>query len=669
MSEFKRIINVIPLTRLKLSGAQIFTYLVPLKYQDQMRPGQLVKVPFGTRLVLGVTTTFEMHRLPHEIKGLKVVEELLDATPVLSDKGLALAEQISRYYIVSLGIVVKTMLPKIVKKSKEPALMGFEKSNPDFVLTEYQRLAVSQISNSLGKAQTFLLHGVTGSGKTEVYMQVIERVLDAGKQVIILVPEISLTPQAVERFARRFGIDRIALLHSKLKDTERVFTWQKVRDGSRSIVVGPRSAVFSPVRDLGLLILDEEHDQSFKQSDQNPKYHARTVAEFLGMLWKCPVVLGDATPSVETYSRVVAGSIKLLRLPHRIKADTSMPKVQIVDMKKEREAGNQSLFSEYLKLAMLDSLKAKKQIILFLNRRGTAPVVMCRDCGYFPLCSECAVPLVWHKSLSRLLCHHCGKKYPEPTVCPNCQGTRFVFWGAGTQAVEEELKKLLTGELGAKHLPLISRMDQDSLSASGKHSQIYNDWASGKTQILIGTQIISKGWDISRVGLVGIISADTALHLPDFRSNERTFQVLTQVAGRTGRGAEQGLVILQTYLPENYAIEAVKTHNFEKFYEKEISHRKEHNYPPFTKLVKLSVSNNNANLAHERIAEVFRKLVAKRENPIQILGPVPAYIFRVRNRYRYQLFLKIKPDQEDIYSMFQNLPADVDVDVDPESLL
>lgn len=682
MSEFKRIVNVIPLTRVKLSGPQIFTYTVPLKLQDQLRPGQLVKIPFGTRHILGVTTSFEMHRLPKEIEGFKDLDDLLDAAPVLSEANLALAEQISRYYVVALGLVVKTMLPKNVKRPKEPALVGFEMSNPDFVLTEHQRLAVSQISSALGKAKTFLLKGVTGSGKTEVYMQVIERVLESGKQVIILVPEISLTPQAVERFARRFGIAKIALLHSKLKDSERAWMWQNIRDGLKSIIIGPRSAIFSPVQDLGLTVLDEEHDQSFKQFDQNPKYHARTVAEFLCRLWKCPLVLGDATPSVETYNRAVRGEIKLLELPHRIKADTAMPRVQIVDLKKEREAGNQSILSEYLRLAILDNLKSKKQVILFLNRRGMAPVVLCRDCDYSPSCADCATPLVWHKfnpsssplkvrgERGGLLCHHCGRKYPMLETCPNCKGARFAFFGGGTQRVEDELGTFLAKELGVKNIPVISRMDQDSLAGSGMRGQIYNDWVAGKIQILIGTQIISKGWDVARVGLVGIVSADTILHLPDFRSNERTFQVLTQVAGRTGRGADQGLVILQTYLPQNYAIDAVKTHNFEKFFEKEIVFREKYNYPPFARLVKLTAAHSNLEKAQDAIRKVFGQLISKREITMQVLGPVPAYIFRIRKKYRFQLFLKLPQNQDyDLYALLQDLPTDVDIDVDPESLL
>ncbi|MDP3740704.1 MAG: DEAD/DEAH box helicase family protein, partial [bacterium] len=333
MSGFKRIVNIIPLTRVALSSPQIFTYLVPLQLQDQLRLGQLAHVPFGKkRTVLGLVSSVEMHRLPSEIKGLKEIKAMLESEPVLTHQGLALAKYLSEYYILPLGIMIKAMLPKFTVKAKSPDLVGYEKFNPDFVLNEHQRAASTQIINSLDKASTFLVKGVTGSGKTEVYMQVIQRLLDRGKQIIILVPEISLTVQAIERFARRFGIEKIALFHSRLKDAEKLWMWHQIRNQSKQIIIGPRSAIFSPVQNLGLIILDEEHDPSFKQYDQNPKYHARDVAEKLSELWQCPLVLGDATPSLETYLRTLTGKVKLLELPYRIKADVGMPRVQIIDL-------------------------------------------------------------------------------------------------------------------------------------------------------------------------------------------------------------------------------------------------------------------------------------------------------------------------------------------------
>lgn len=670
MSDFKRVINVIPLTRVNLASTQIFTYLVPLELHDQMRPGQLVKIPFGKKQILGVISSFEMHRLEKEIKGLKVLQELLDPLPVLNEQALELANFLAHHYVAPLGLVVKAMLPKFVKKPRDPQLVGYERSNPDFVLTEYQRQAVNQISSSLGRTRTFLLFGVTGSGKTEVYLRLIQRVLEEGKQVIMLVPEISLTPQAIERLARRFGIENIALLHSGLRDSERTWMWQKIRSKEKKIIVGPRSAVFSPVQDLGLIILDEEHDPSFKQFDQNPKYHARTAAKKLCELWQCPLILGDATPALETFYETVSGGGVLLPLPYRIKADVGLPQVKIVDMRRETAARNFSVLSEYLKLAILDNLHSGKQVILFLNRRGSATFVTCRECGFTLACRNCSVNLVWHSSARTLLCHHCGTRYQIPPLCPSCQGSHFGYFGIGTQLVEMELKKFLAKNIDKKSLPIVERMDRDTTAKRETGTRIYQDWASGRTHILIGTQIISKGWDVSRVGLVGIISADTTLLLPDFRSNERTFQILTQVAGRAGRGSQTGLVILQTYHPENYAVQAVKTHDYEKFFKAEIAERRKFFYPPFAQLVKLTASHINVSKAEELASRVYRDLLKKDKPSLEIFGPVPAFIFRVRGEYRFQIILKLPAGHSlDLYKLLEELPSVVDIDVDPNTLL
>ncbi|MDP3741006.1 MAG: primosomal protein N', partial [bacterium] len=332
---------------------------------------------------------------------------------------------------------------------------------------------------------------------------------------------------------------------------------------------------------------------------------------------------------------------------------------------------------EYLKLAILDALKAGRQIILFLNRRGSSTVVMCKDCAFVPTCKDCAVSLVWHSksrnvemSQGFLLCHHCGKKYDMPSVCPSCASTEFSFWGVGTQLLEDSLVQFLKENFARDKLPEVARMDQDSMEKTGEHERIYKEWSGGKIKILIGTQIVSKGWDAHNVGLVGIISADTILHLPDFRSNERTFQVLTQVAGRAGRGTSSGLVILQTYHPDNYAIENARTHNFEKFYQKEIEQRGKYNYPPFCTLVKLTSAHANEQKAEEQIRSAFRHIAAKRNMLVEILGPVPAFISRVRKKYRYHLYLKIPKGQDvGIFELLKDLPSYIDIDVDPESLL
>lgn len=670
MSQFKRVVNVIPLTRVKLSGPQIFTYAVPLSLQDKIRPGQLVKIPFAGRSISGVVSSFEMHRLAKEAKGLKSLAELIDAQPVLNEKNLALADWLAMNLVSPLGLVIKAMLPKFASKPKLPEVLSYEKYNPDFILTEHQRMAVSAITAALEVYAEFLLHGVTGSGKTEVYMQVIERLLERGKQIIILVPEISLTDPAIERFGRRFGIDKIALWHSRLKDTERLAVWKEIRDGKKQIIIGPRSAIFAPVRDLGLVIMDEEHDASFKQFDQQPKYHARATAEKICELWGCPLVLGDATPSVESFFRAKQGEIKLLTLPHRIKVDLGLPRVSVVDMRRELASGNFTIFSEILKLAILENLRWKKQIILFLNRRGSATFVMCRDCGFVPACANCSVSLVWHGSLKKLLCHHCGRSYPIPTVCPRCGGERIKHFGSGTQKVQEEIEKFLLQELKNKPLPTIVRMDADTTAAVGRGSEIYRDWAAGKIQILIGTQMVSKGWDIGQVGLVGIITADTILHLPDFRSAERTFQVLTQVAGRTGRGSELGTVVLQTYNPDNYAIQAARLHDYEAFYKQEIKHRETHGYPPFTRLVKLTIKDKDAREAARKAQAVAREILEHGNLAAEVIGPAPGFIPRLRGQYQQHIVLKLRSSNSDqIGKLLKAMPSFVDIDVDPENLL
>lgn len=662
--------NVIPLTKVGLRGAQIFTYLLPLNLHDLIRPGQLVKIPFGRRNIYGITTSYEMHRLAAETGKLKTILELAEQTPVFSGTSLKLADWLAAYYVCSLGLAAKAMLFLPVKKPTPPSMVGFEKFNPDFILTEYQRKAVSQISAGLGRASQFLLHGVTGSGKTEVYMQVIERLLESGKQVLMLVPEITLTDPAVERFARRFGIEKIGLLHSKLKKNERAWMWQKIADGQKQIIIGPRSAVFAPFRNLGLIVMDEEHDSSFKQYDQNPKYHARTVAKKLAEFWECPLILGDATPSVETYHEAMNGKITLLELPHRIKADLGMPKVQIVDMRKEREHTGEVFFSEFLKLEILENLRAKRQIILFVNRRGAGGTVLCRDCGFAPRCASCEVSLVWHPDRKKLVCHHCGRTYPFPELCPACGGHRLKVYGLGTQTVEEALVNFLHREFGGKALPGILRLDSDSAKVGQEPSEVYRAWAQGRAQILIGTQLVSKGWDIGQVGLVGIISADTMLHLPDFRSNERTFQILTQVAGRTGRGRYPGSVVLQTYLPENYAIEAAKNHDYQRFYRAELEQRKKFNYPPFSQLVKLTFSDRAEISARKKAEEAKATLLAKNLPGLQMAGPVPAFVERRKSRYYWHLVLKSPLEQtEALRAVLRIIGSAAEIDIDPEDLL
>lgn len=672
MAGFKRIINVIPITNVKLAAGEIYTYLVPLSLQDQLRPGQLVLVPFGRRQELGITSTFEMHRLPSEIRGMKEITKLLDNSPVLSEQNLSLAKYLSKYYICPLGLVIKAMIPKFSATKKAPAILAYEPSNPDFVLTESQRFALAQITSAQATASTFLLKGQTGTGKTEVFLQAIERVIESGKQAIVLYPEISLSEKAIEKYARRFGALKIALWHSRLKNSEKSSTWLAIREGTKRIVIGTRSAIFSPVQNLGIIIIDEEHDSSYKQSEMKPKYHAMAVASKLSEIWQCPLVLGDATPSVETYQSALLGEIKLLELPHRIKADVTNARIQVIDLKKEKHRSEGSaVLSEYLQLAMLDCLREKKQIVLFMNRRGDATRVVCRDCGFTPKCSRCLMPLVWHTGLTRgfLLCHHCAKKHDFPAICPKCGGSTFRFLGTGTQSVEREVKKFLRDNFSEKKLPEYKRVDMDTAFEKGELVRIHERWDKGKIHLLIATQSVLLDWDISKVGLVGVISADFAIRLPDFRANEKTFQILTQIASRAGGGLKPVSVILQTYQPDNYAIESVRIHSFEKFYHSEIAERKRLGYPPFRKLVKLTSSDPKDIKARARLDEIIRA-AATRNPPAEFIGPVPAFLSKVRGKYSYHLFLKLSQGMsEELFEFLRTLPSTVDIDIDPDSLL
>lgn len=669
--EFKRIVNVIPLVRVSLTGTQIFSYTVPLKLEGQIRQGMLLAVPFGGRKIDGLSSSGEMPRLASEVKNFRAILDIRSKTVLLDDKGFVLANWLSEYYTSPLGVVMKAMLPKPAKKTSAPpaAADTQKKSNPDFVLTEHQRQAVTQISTALGTNKAFLLHGITGSGKTEVYMQVIDRVLEQGGQALVLVPEISLTPQAVERFSQRFSAAKIAFLHSRLKLSEKAWMRSRIRAGEARVIIGPRSAVFAPFQKLGIIVIDEEHDSSYKQYDQNPKYHARTVAKKLSEIWNCPLVAGDATPSVESFYEAESGKVALLELPHRIKADVGLPTIKIVDMRKEDTSRGIPIFSEYLKYEILLNLQNNKQIILFLNRRGSANSIVCTDCGQALICQHCSVSLVWHNGQGKLLCHHCGRSYPQPIVCPHCESINLRHFGFGTQAVEDELKTFLHEEFKAE-MPEIRRMDRDTTTAPDGHSKLYRDFASGKTRILIGTKMITKGWDISTVGLVGIVSADTALHLPDFRTNEKVLQMLVQVAGRAGRGKEAGMVVLQTLSPDNAAIAAARLHDYKSFYKKEIEERRQYSYPPFSKLVKLRFADANPKKAQKKADDARRLLEQKNDFPVEILGPLPAFISRLRGKYQYYIFLKVPAGRNrELYDYLKTLPASADIDVDPESLL
>lgn len=533
-------------------------------------------------------------------------------------------------------------------------------------LTIEQENIIREYINSDDKM--FLLKGVTGSGKTEVYMKLVERVLLEGKSAIILVPEIALTPQMIERFKGRFGVN-VALFHSKLSDGERFDEWFRVKEGKAKVIVGARSAIFLPAKNLGLIIIDEEHENTYK-SEQNPKYQTKEVAEYLSELKGCKVILGSATPSIETYYRALTGEMKLLELNSRVD-NKAMPPMKVIDMRNELKGGNKSLFSRELFIAIQERLKRKEQIILFLNRRGFSTFVSCRSCGYVFKCDECDISMTYHKN-GLLICHYCGKTKREPRECPKCHSKYVKFFGAGTQRVEEEVKKYFNNVR-------ILRMDVDTTRDKHSYERIYNTFKNGEADILIGTQMVSKGLDFKNVTLVGILAADMSINIPDYRAAERTFQIITQVAGRAGRGDKQGEVLIQTYTPQHYSLQYAVNYDYEGFYEKEFTVRAMMKYPPFGKLLLINGTSKKEELLKNfmhKITMMIKPLVESCLD-IEILGPIPCMISKLKENYRWQIVIKGEFDsyfskniKEILYDENKNVYNDIRIsmDINPNNL-
>jgi primosomal protein N' (replication factor Y) len=569
-------------------------------------------------------------------------------------------------------------------------------------LTPDQERAWQEIRRGLEEARSsspppiYLLHGVTGSGKTEIYLKAIQFVVEAGQGAIMLVPEISLTPQTIRRLVARFP-GKVGVLHSRLSLGERYDTWRRIRAREIPVVLGSRSALFAPVPDLGLIILDEEHDSAYKQ-ERTPRYHARQVALKLGQINGVPVILGSATPDLVSFYQAQRGRYRLLELPRRIMGhrhyleaqriqynipDTGhirqfgagyedvryldLPPVQIVDMRAELRAGNRSIFSRALQQGMRETLEAGEQAILFMNRRGAATFVLCRDCGHVLRCRRCDVPLTYHAPAGEeatLVCHHCNRREGVPKVCPRCGSGHIRYFGLGTQSVEAAVQEMFPQAN-------ILRWDLDTTRHKGAHELFLKRFIEGEAQVLIGTQMIAKGLDLPLVTLVGVISADTALHFPDYHAAEWTFQLLTQVAGRAGRSPLGGQVILQTYNPEHYSIQAAAAHDYERFYREELAFRRQQGYPPFRRLARLVYLHSNARQCEaeaRRMAEVLGHTVARLGLPgIELIGPAPCYLGRLRGYYRWQVLLRA-PDPAPLLREV-TFPLGWQVDVDPVSLL
>lgn len=676
---------------------KIFDYSVPDNLKDKIKVGIRVKVPFGKMELEGFVVEIKNSSdisvkdildvvddeviLNEELLelGKKIQEDTLSTLiscyqimlpkALKAKNGMVINKKFDTYYYLNKDIVcygklsasqdriinlcmekeyvlrkelvdislssLNTLIKKNIlleKKLEHYRLSYNEKIEPKKELTEDQMKVVNEVLLNKGYCP-YLLYGVTGSGKTEVYMELIEDALNRGKTSIVLVPEISLTPQMVLRFQKRFG-DNIAAIHSALSDGEKYDEWRRIVKGEAKIVIGARSAIFAPLKNIGMIIIDEEHSDSYKQDDSNPRYSAKDVALIRAKYHDCPLIMGSATPSLEAFARAKKGVFKLLELPNRINGK-ELPKINIIDMNEiiKKTKGH---FSEELLAAISLRLKKKEQVILLLNRRGYSSFVTCKNCGYTFKCPNCDITLTYHKSSRTLRCHYCGYGTKVYDTCPNCHEKSINDLGVGTEKIEEELGKLFPESR-------ILRMDFDTTSRKGMHEKMITAFKNQEYDILLGTQIVSKGLDFDNVTLVGVINADTSLNIPDFRSSETTFSLLAQVAGRAGRSTKEGEVIIQTFNPDHYAIQYTKKHDYLGFYNKEMFIRRELKYPPFYYICYLKISGKDSDYIYGEVNKIKKVLENKLENTI-ILGPSPCTIFKLNNIYRYGIILKYKKE-------------------------
>ena len=564
------------------------------------------------------------------------------------DNGVATVQDIELFTDASRAVVntlIKNGYLEVNEKQvdRNPFLHKQTVKTVDLKLNEEQGIAY----NSMEYSGKYLLYGVTGSGKTEIYLQMIEKMLNQGKSSIMLVPEISLTPQTVDRFISRFGEEQIAILHSKLSVGERFDQWNKIKEGKARIVIGARSAIFAPVVNLGLIIIDEEHDESY-QSETAPRYDVREVAEYITDKNDLTLIMGSATPDMRTFYRAKQGDLELLTLTKRAN-NSELPSVEIVDLRQELANGNKSMISEKLRNEIEKNLITKKQTILYLNRRGFSTFVMCRDCGYTIKCKRCDITLTYHKNEHKLKCHYCGYEQGEVKECPECHGKNIKYFGAGTQKLEDEVKKLFPSATTI-------RMDIDTVTKKNSHEEILNKFKNENIDILIGTQMVVKGHHFPNVTLVGVIAADSNLNMGDFRANEKTFQTLTQVAGRAGREKENGRVIIQTYNPDNYAIEYSKYQDYDVFYNTEIGIRKQLKYPPFCDIIVIDMSSKNErelmNVA-KKLHGYLKNRVINEKFGLLLYSPVPSPIDKIKDRHRMRMLIKCLYDDR-IHDLLQD---------------
>lgn len=721
-------------------GVKTFSYAIPDEMKNKLQIGQAILVPFGRQGLINAFCVGFSDYLPGDFK-VKKISKILDETPLFSIDYLKLLEWVANYYCCDLVTVLNAAIPmKLIEKAsktelavefvtfdgatkrqievleilktsgKMPAIM-LEKMakttrttlkkletlgclklteeniyrNPLDVLKISEKEPLFELSGDQEKVyqgikekisdnvnKTILLHGVTASGKTEVYFKLIDDCIKAGKNVLFLAPEIALASQLTKRLAKKFGTEDVAIWHSSISDGERYDVWQKLYKNEIKILAGARSAVFAPLKNIGLIIIDEEHESAYKQTSPAPRYDAKVVANKLAEFHNCPLLLGSATPDISTYYRAV-NTNNLFEMKKRFN-DAKVPPVTVINMQEYGRAAYKNVISIPLQNAIKETLEKKQQVILLINRRGFSTFTQCKACGHVVECPNCAIPMIWHSKDQMLKCHYCNHAQYFPDFCPECGSDALKNSGTGTQKIEQYIKDLFPENN-------IERIDSDILVRKGEHVRLLEKFQSGKIDILVGTQMIAKGLDNPNVTLVGVISADASFNLPDFRASERGFQLLTQVAGRAGRGEFAGKVYFQTYNPDYYALASAKSQNYDEFYATEIVAREEFDYPPFSQIIRLILSSANNFRAEKSAQEIALRLCTMIEKfgtseRLEVLGPTPCVIERINGMYRFQLIIKNKMGEKghQFISSFLNkitVPKDIKlaIDVDPLDIL
>lgn len=726
------------LVNIKGLGVKTFSYLIPDEMKDKIQIGQAILVPFGRQGLVNAFCVGFSDYLPGDFK-VKKINKILDEIPLFSIEYLKLLEWVANYYCCDLVTVLNAAIPlkliekaskteqliefvkfdgatkrqiqvlELLQKSGKMPLILFEKyakttratikkleqtgcikliqeelyrnpldvlriteREPLFELSGDQKKVYEGIKNKISGGNEILLHGVTASGKTEVYFKLIDDTIKSGKNVLFLAPEIALASQLTKRLAKKFGTKDVAIWHSSISDGERYDVWQKLYKDEIKILAGARSAVFAPLKNIGLIIIDEEHEGAYKQTTPAPRYDARVVSRKLSEFHNCPLLLGSATPDIATYYRAV-NSGNLFELKKRYN-DAKVPPVTVINMQEHGRAAYRNVLSMPLQTEIKETLSKGQQVILLINRRGFSTFTQCQACGHVIQCPNCAIPMIWHSKDQMLKCHYCNHAEYFPDVCPECGSDAFKNSGTGTQKIEQYVKELFPENN-------VERIDSDILVRKGEHIRLLEKFQRGDIDILVGTQMIAKGLDNPNVTLVGVISADASFNLPDFRASERGFQLLTQVAGRAGRGEFAGKVLFQTYNPDFYALESAKSQNYSEFYDTEIAARAEFDYPPFSQIIRLILSSQNNFRAEKSAQEIALRLCTMIEKygiseHLDILGPTPCVIERINGQYRFQILIKNKMSGKghQFVSSFLNkviMPKDIKlaIDVDPLDIL